>query len=53
LVDEIEPAVSDLISKAEQGLSSLQKKEANLHAKVRLINSVYPNRQCLTIALLD
>jgi DASH complex subunit SPC19 len=35
LTDEIEPAIFELIELAEQGLKSLQKKEAVLKTKVR------------------
>ncbi|KAJ7714931.1 hypothetical protein B0H14DRAFT_3098964 [Mycena olivaceomarginata] len=35
LTDEIEPAINELIELAEQGLKSLQKKEAVLQTKVR------------------
>lgn len=34
LVDDIEPAVGELIAKAEQGLSALEKREASLQAKL-------------------
>ena len=37
LIDEIEPNVSALISKAEQGLSALEKKESGLQSKVRQV----------------
>lgn len=39
LIDEIEPNVSALISKAEQGLSTLEKKESSLQSKVRQVLS--------------
>jgi DASH complex subunit SPC19 len=35
LTDEIEPAINELIELAEQGLKSLQKKEAVLQTKVQ------------------
>lgn len=34
LADEIEPAITQLIERAEQGLASLEKKEMSLQAKV-------------------
>jgi DASH complex subunit SPC19 len=34
LADEIEPAISELIERAEQGLVSLERKEALLQTKV-------------------
>jgi hypothetical protein len=34
LADEIEPAISELIERAEQGLASLERKEALLQTKV-------------------
>ena len=35
LADEIEPAISELIQRAEQGLTRLEKKEQFLEAKVK------------------
>ncbi|KAG7447649.1 uncharacterized protein BT62DRAFT_891460 [Guyanagaster necrorhizus] len=34
LIDEVEPAIHELIERAEQGLKSLQRKQAQLQAKV-------------------
>jgi hypothetical protein len=34
LADEVEPAISELIQRAEQGLSSLEKKQQLLETKV-------------------
>jgi len=34
LIDEIEPAINELVERAEQGLMTLQKKEAALRTKV-------------------
>ncbi|KAJ3533449.1 hypothetical protein NMY22_g7326 [Coprinellus aureogranulatus] len=39
LVDEIEPSVSALIQKAEEGLRSLQKKEASLQSKIENVQN--------------
>ena len=42
LADEMETTVSELIARAEQGLTALQKKEAHLQTKVcALIGSLY------------
>jgi DASH complex subunit SPC19 len=35
LADEIEPAISELIQRAEQGLESLEKKQQLLETKVK------------------
>lgn len=34
LADEIEPVIAELIERAQQGLSALEKKEHSLQAKV-------------------
>lgn len=34
LIDEVEPAINELIERAEQGLKSLHRKEGQLQAKV-------------------
>jgi len=36
LADEVEPAISELIQRAEEGLASLEKKHQLLETKVRL-----------------
>lgn len=36
LIDEVEPAINELIERAEQGLERMQKKESVLEAKVRI-----------------
>ena len=36
LADEIEPVIAELIERAQQGLSALEKKEHSLQAKVIL-----------------
>jgi len=38
LTDEVEPVVSELIEKSEQGLKALQKKEHQLKLKVKCID---------------
>lgn len=37
LIDEVEPAIHDLLERAEHGLKQLHKKEIHLQAKVGLI----------------
>lgn len=38
LADEVEPTITELIERAEQGLAALEKKEALLKTKVRILN---------------
>ncbi|KAF9035059.1 hypothetical protein BDZ89DRAFT_983471 [Hymenopellis radicata] len=40
LIDEVEPAINDLIERAERGLKQLQRKEAQLQNKVEALKSL-------------
>jgi len=48
LADEIEPVITELIERAQQGLSALEKKEHSLQTKVRFL---YQN-MCMRVATL-
>ncbi|KAK0491506.1 Spc19-domain-containing protein [Armillaria novae-zelandiae] len=43
LIEEVEPAIHELIERAEQGLKSLQRKQAQLQAKVQVAKTA-PSR---------
>lgn len=45
LIDEVEPVISELLEKSEQGLKTLNRKENHLQIKVGIIS-------CISIVLL-